>query len=526
MREQAPAPSDLDDSAATVPVRWAGLVLGPLAAFAVYHLIPAEALTHAPRVVASLGTLMALWWLTEAVPVAVTSLLPFAILPLCDVGSAKTVASAYADEVVFLFLGGFLLGASVERWGLHKRVALTVISLFGSSPAMLIGGFMLATALISMWVSNTATTMMMMPIGLSVVRMVTNANGQVANSQIAKGQIAKSEGDVAGQRRFAVALVLGIAYAASIGGIGTWVGTPPNTILRGFMDARGLKPVGFAQWMFGVGLPIIAVFLPAAWLLLTLVVFRVPFGAGGIAGLSRDELRREREALGPFSRGEWLTALIFGAAILAWIFRPQLAALLHLQTQNAKGEMVPLLSDAGIAIIASLLMFVIPVEARKGIHVLDWRTFKGIPWHVLLLTGGGLCLADAMTRTGLDAYLATQFAGLKGVPFWVLVLALTAGIAALSELASNAAVTTAALPVLWAAAEGLDMHPYLLIVPATLAASCGFMLPVATPPNGIAYATGMVRGRDMLRAGLAIDIAGVLAITLWSVLMGKWALGV
>lgn len=509
---------DLDDSAATVPVRWAGLVLGPLAAFAVYHLIPTEALAHPARVVASLGTLMALWWLTEAVPVAVTSLLPFAILPLCNVGSAKTVAGAYADEVVFLFLGGFLLGASVERWGLHKRVALTVISLFGSSPAMLIAGFMLATAMISMWVSNTATTMMMMPIGLSVVRMT--------KGHIAKEQSTTSETEDRGQRAFATALVLGIAYAASIGGIGTWVGTPPNTILRGFMDARGLKPVGFAQWMFGVGLPIIAVFLPAAWLLLTRVVFRVPFGAGGIAGLSRDELRREREALGPFSRGEWLTALIFGAAILAWIFRPQLAALLHLQTENAKGEKVPLLSDAGIAIIASLLMFVIPVEARKGIHVLDWRTFKGIPWHVLLLTGGGLCLADAMTRTGLDAYLATQFAGLKGVPFWVLVLALTAGIAALSELASNAAVTTAALPVLWAAAEGLDMHPYLLIVPATLAASCGFMLPVATPPNGIAYATGMVRGRDMLRAGLAIDIAGVLAITLWSVVMGKWALGV
>ncbi|MBL8764209.1 MAG: SLC13/DASS family transporter [Phycisphaerae bacterium] len=499
------------EGAGGITARWAGLVVGPLLAAAVYALSAGGPLAYEARVVAALATLMATWWLTEALPIAVTALLPVALLPLLNVSPIREVCGSYANEVVFMFLGGFLLGLTVERWGLHRRIALAVLWCFGGGERRLVGGFMLATALISMWVSNTATTMMMMPIAASVVGMLA---AHAAGARDEEGSPRPHATPLA------KALVLGVAYAASIGGMGTYVGTPPNTILRGFMVDRQGPDLGFGAWMIGIGVPTIVLFLPLAWLVLTRIVFRLDARSGGGPALGRDLVSGELRALGPLRRGEWMCIGLFGAAVTAWMFREPLAQALGLFRTDASGRVVYTLTDAGIAVLAGVAMFAIPVEPRRGVFLMDWEFAKGLPWSVLLLTGGGLALADAMTRTRLDAHLAAQFAGLHGMPTWLLTLVLCAGIVALSELASNAAVTSAALPVLWPAAQGIGVHPYLLIIPATLAASAGFMLPVATPPNGIAYATGWVKGREMAKAGLWLDVIAVLVITLWMTLAG------
>lgn len=491
-------------------VRWFGLLGGPVVALAVFLLLSAftgdvrvdEAgayaggLSEAGRVTAAVGVWMAVWWLTEAIPIPATALLPIALFPMLGVTDGVGAATAgYANPIIYLFLGGFVLGLAMEKWGLHKRIALITIGIVGTSPARLIGGFMIATAMMSMFVSNTATVVMMLPIAMSVVGLVSGAVGE-----------AEGEGERRRVGSFAVCLLLGVAYAASIGGVGTLIGTPPNTILAGFLRDQYGVDLGFAQWM-KVGIPIVVVLLPLTWVYLTRFAFplrlaRVPGGRGFI----RDELR----GLGPMSRGEWNVFVVFCLTAGLWVFRPQLAAL---------GGPLAGLSDTGIAIAAALVLFVLPVPARDGgggVFTMDWQTAERLPWGILILFGGGLALASAVDTNGVDEFIGLAFAGLTWAPTVLVIGAVAATVIFLTELTSNTAVTAALMPVLASAAGELGIAPDTLLVPAAIAASCAFMLPVATPPNAIVFSSGQVSIAQMAKAGLWLNVIGSVLITVFA----------
>ncbi len=468
----------------------AGLVAGPLLA-GLMLLLPAPAGLPGPAWrVAAVGVLMAVWWVTEAIPIPATSLLPLALFPALGIATIDAAAGPYASPLVFLFLGGFLLAGAMQRWGLHRRVALAVVAGTGTRPASLVGGFMLATALLSMWVSNTATAVMMLPLGLSVIELVRGQGGE----------------DVP----FASALMLGIAYAASIGGLGTPIGTPPNALLVGYLrEAHGMD-VSFARWMM-VGVPLVAVLLPLCWLLLVRVVH--PLHGKAVEG-GRELLALERSRLGGVTWPEAAVAVVFTLAAALWILGP------WLEDALPRGA----LSDAGIGIGAALLLFLLPAGKGRG-AVLDWATAAKVPWDVLLLFGGGLSLADALTGTGLAKWIGSRLESLSALPLPLVVLGVVATIVVLSEVASNTAVAAAFLPLLGSLAPAVGTDVALLVVPAALAASCGFMLPVATPPNAIAYGTGHVSVRSMARAGGWLDVLCVLAILAAAFTLVPWAFG-
>lgn len=447
----------------------AGLVLGP-AAFALVLALPVPpGLAPAAWRVAAVGVLMGTWWVSEAVPLAVTALLPVVLFPLLGVREVEEAAGPYADPVVFLFLGGFMLALAMQRWGLHRRIALTIIRAMGTRPAGVVGGFMAATAFISMWVNNTATVLMMLPIGLSVVELVERCE--------------------ADEPRFPPALLLGIVYAAAIGGLGTLIGTPPNALLAGFLSAAYGIEVGFLRWML-VGVPLVAALLPLCWLLLTRLV--LPLGRREIPG-GRELIAREIALLGPVSRAEWTVAATFVLTDVLWIVRPWLS------------PWVPGLSDAGIALGAAVLLFVLPAARGSGERVLDWEWAGRLPWDVLLLFGGGLSLADGIAESGLAEWIGEVLAGLGGLPLVGVAVAVAVVLVALSEVASNTAAAVTLLPVIASLAVGMGHGPVLLATIATLAASGGFVLPVASPPNAIVYGTGRVTLAQMTRGGLAMD---------------------
>lgn len=502
----------------TIMVRRLAIVIGPVLAVLAYLLapqLPAEptpgaiGLSDAGRATVAVGVLMAIWWLTEAIPLSATALIPIALLPLLGAMPLGEVTARYGHPLIFLFLGGFLLGIAMERWGLHKRIALVTILLVGTRPVMLIAGFMVATAMLSMFVSNTATTIMLLPIGMSVIALVRSS---VARDLAQAGKSASDQDHAV--RGFATALMLGIAYAASIGGIGTLIGTPPNTVLASFLSDEFGVTIGFAQWM-RLGLPIVIVFLPLAWLYLTRIAhpIRLKVIPGG-----RELIRTELRNLGPIKRGEWTVLTVFTLTAMSWILRPQLVAL------GTNLGLTPLthLSDTGIAIIAAVALFIIPVDAKRGVRVIDWEHARKLPWGVLILFGGGLALAKAISTTGVDTFLGAGFASMQGVPLWVIILVVAGVVIFLTELTSNTAVTAALLPVLASAAGALDQPIVMLLVPATLAASCAFMLPVATPPNAIVFSSGVVTIRQMARAGLWLNLAGIVVVTLMMLGPGRW----
>jgi len=427
------------------------------------------------RITAGLACWMAAWWLTEAIPVYATALLPLAVLPVTGARALNETASAYAHPLIFLFLGGFLLALGLERWGLHRRFAFAVLRVVGTGPRRLVGGFMLVSAVLSMWISNTATALVMLPIATSVINM--------------------QPGDAPERSNFALCLLLGVAYAASIGGVGTIVGTPPNLFTASFMARELGIEISFVEWML-VGVPLVIVFLPVAWLLLTRVLYPV-----GAAPLSAGQLDVHAE---PWTRGARLTLAIFLLTALAWMFRPLLVELPGLG----------LLSDTGIAIIAALALFSIPVDTKERVFLLDWDTATRVPWGVLILFGGGLALAGAISANGIGELLASTLAGLERLPPVVLILAVVTLIIFLTELTSNTATTTALVPIFAAVAAGLGLDPVTVIVPAAIAASCAFMLPVATPPNAIVYGSGMITTPAMARAGIWLNIIGVFLVTL------------
>jgi solute carrier family 13 (sodium-dependent dicarboxylate transporter), member 2/3/5 len=492
-------------------VRWGGLVLGPVAAVLVYAMLPGSLtsiggepvlLSPAARALAAVGVLMALWWISEALPLEATALVPLALFPLLGIAPIRAAAAPYADPIIFLFMGGLILGLAMERWGLHKRIALYTIRLVGTRPMMLIGGVMLATAVMSMWVSNTATVVMMLPIGMSISALVAEASGEQG----------------AASRRFGTCIMLAIAYAASIGGVGTIVGTPPNAVLAGIAKRSGIVPeLSFARWML-LGVPIVAIFLPLAWVVLTRVLYRI--STAPLARL-RESIAGMIRGLGPMSRGEWSTFIVFMCTALLWISR---GWLVELGKSRPGLAWLQGLEDAGIAIIAALALFIVPVNFRKRVFVMDWHHAVRLPWGVLILFGGGLSLASGMTATGLDQYLAAAI-NVQGLPPLLVVLILTTAMVFLTEVASNTAVATTFLPLAMVIAGQIGVHPYVLMAPLAIAASYAFMMPMGTPPNALVFASRQVTIRQMAGAGVVLNLAAIVTITLVCYFLGPLLLG-
>jgi sodium-dependent dicarboxylate transporter 2/3/5 len=462
----------------------AALAAGPLFGALVYTLVPDSSvgldgelleLGRPGRVTAALACWMAIWWLTEAIPVYATALLPLAVLPLTGARSLELTASSYAHPLIFLFLGGFMLALALERWGLHRRFALAVLRVVGTQPSRLVAGFMFVSAALSMWISNTATALVMLPIAMSVIAM--------------------QDRDAPATRNFALCLLLGVAYGASIGGVGTIIGTPPNLFTVSFMARELGVEISFLRWMM-IGVPVVIVFLPITWLLLTRVLFRVD--AAGAAPITIDT-RPE-----PWQRGARLTLIIFTLTAGAWILQPLLAKLPGLGN----------LSDTVIAIIAALLLFATPADLQARKFLMDWETVTRLPWGVLILFGGGLALAGTISANGIGELLAAQLDGLQGVPPIIVTLTVVALIIFLTELTSNTATTAALVPIFAAMAIGMGLDPVTVIIPAAIAASCAFMLPVATPPNAIVFGSGMISVPQMARAGVWLNLTGIVILTL------------
>lgn len=476
--------------------RWLGLAAGPLVLVSLLVMEPPEGMTPEAWRTAAVAGLMAVWWMTEAIPISATALLPLVLMPLLDIAPMGAVAAPYANPLVFLFLGGFLIALAVQRWGLHQRIALGVLRAVGTRPDFLVGGFMGATAFLSMWVSNTATAAMMLPIGLSVIALVQGGDGDAPKPQI---------------RHFPVALLLGIAFAANIGGMATLVGTPPNALLAGFMlDNYGLE-LGFARWM-AVGLPAALSLLLLAWWLLTrsaYVLGRQPLP--GVAVL----LGRRRAALGPMSPQEKRVAVVFAATAGLWLLRPLLDRALPGLS----------LSDPVIAMAGALALFVIPADWSRYRFLMDWDATRELPWGVLVLVGGGLSLGTAVEASGLAGWVGTSLQAFAAWPLFALVLLVAAMVMLISHITSNTATAAAFIPLVAALALSLGDAPLSLAVPTVLAASCAFMLPVATPPNAIVFGSGMLTVGQMARAGAVLSLAALLVIVLVARLLVEPLLG-
>lgn len=467
---------------------WAGL-----AAFVLVLLLPLP-LPDAAHRTAAVAALMSVWWLTEAVPLAVTSMVPLVLFPALGVLSASEAAAPYANPVVFLFLGGFVIAMAMQRWGLHRRIALAIVARAGARPHTLVLGFMLATAFLSMWVSNTATAAMMIPIGLALAELLRPPKSEAAAFP------------------FGTALMLGIAYSATIGGIATLIGTPPNAVLAASAIELTGRTISFTGWLM-VGLPVALVLLPAAWALLVFVLFRSPPLQDG----AHEMLAIERRRLGPRSRAETIVAVVFASMAIAWLLRQpkQIGDV----TLPGLTSFAPWIDDATIAMAGAVLLFLLPSGERRPIMV--WEDTRELPWGVLLLFGGGLSLARAFDDSGLTTAFGEMVVAFDALPLWLLIGSTAALFILLSELASNTAVAAMGMPVLAAAGQGLGHDPMIFMVVGALASSAAFMLPVGTPPNAIAFGTGYISMRDMIRGGALLNVLSIIVCTLAALLLGS-----
>ena len=470
-----------------------GLFLGPVL-FILMLIIPTPAgMEPAAQKMAAVALLMATWWMCESIPIPATSLLPIPLFPLMGITSTQKATAPYANHLIFLFMGGFLIALAMQRWNLHRRIAMNIVRAVGFSPGRLIFGFMIATAALSAFVSNTATAVMMMPIGLAIIAHVIEEG---------KKEGLDKEIDFSPEKfAFGLNLMLGIAYAASIGGIATLIGTPPNTVLAGYLQKTYGYEITFAKWLL-VGVPLVVVLLPLCWLWLTKVAN--PMKLRKVPG-GRDLINYELRQMGAMSAGERWTALVFTLTAVAWIFQKQIEVIFP----NPK-----LVTDAAIGMTGGLLLFLIPVSLRRNVFVMDWHWAAKMPWGVLILFGGGLAMADGFKDTKLADWIGSQVGLLEHAPILVLVIAVTTLIIFLTELTSNTATAAMVMPILTAVAIGLGQNPLLLIVPAAIAASCAFMLPVATPPNAIVFGSGYVTIPQMVRSGFGLNILGIVLVTL------------
>ncbi|SOC44734.1 sodium-dependent dicarboxylate transporter 2/3/5 [Salinicoccus kekensis] len=460
-----------------------GLILGPLLFILTLLFLDTEGLDQSGVFVVASALWIATWWMTEAIPIPATSLLPLFLFPMGGVMDSGTVSGAYGADIIFLFLGGFLLAVAMEKWNLHTRVALTIIRAIGTTSATIMLGFMIATALLSMFVSNTAAVMIMIPIGLAIIKeahaLTTEEHG----------------GDVT---KFEKQLVLGIGYAGTIGGLGTLIGTPPLIILAGQMNELFGYDMSFAQYML-IGVPTVIILLAIAWVYMTYFAFKHDLKElpGG-----KKIINQEYEALGKTTKEEkWVLAIFLFAASM-WILRGFVFE--HF-------TFLEMLTDGSIAMIAAVLLFLIPTKRKDG-RILDWSVSKDLPWGVLLLFGGGLALAAAIVETGVDAWLGDLLANIEGMPIILMIAIVALMILFLTEFTSNTATATMILPVLAGLAMAVDVHPLALMLPAAMAANCAFMLPVGTPPNAIVFGTGKISIQEMAKAGFGLNIIALIII--------------
>ncbi len=484
-----------------------GLILGPLL-FLLLMQFDFDPGNPAPTRLAAVAGLMAVWWITDAIPLFATSLLPLVLYPGLGILSGKATAPIYVNSTIFLFIGGFMIALTMEKWNLHRRIALTIIRAIGGGPARIVLGFMIAAAFLSMWISNTATAVMMIPIGLAIILQMEEAFGE---KEI---------------HTFSVALMLGIAYACSVGGIATLVGTPPNlSFARIFLIMFPEAPaVEFGRWIL-LGLPITLIMLTVIWFMLTRVLFRVP----AHIKVDRQVVESEYGKLGPVRFEEKAVLIVFALTAVLWVFRSPLD--FGLFALPGWSQLLPypeLLDDGTVAIAMALTLFFIPTRSEDAATatIMNHDVIPRLPWGIVLLFGGGFALAQGFQVTGLSTLIGNQFAGLAGVPPLVLTLLICLTLTFLTELTSNTATTEMILPILAAVAVAMRVHPLLLMVPATISASCAFMMPVATPPNAIVFGSGRIRIAEMARAGVVLNLIGAVVITLLFYLIGTAVFGI
>ena len=427
---------------------------------------------------------ISIWWISEAVPIPITSLLPIVLFPMVGDMSMKEVTSPYATPIIFLFIGGFILALAMEKWQLHRRIALHIIHLVGTNMRQIVLGFIMATGFLSMWISNTATTLMMLPIALSVITQFQYFNE-------------KNQLQIQGADKFGKALVLSIAYAASIGGMATLVGTPTNLIFAQNVKEFYHVDIPFDQW-FWVSLPISLILLVVCWQ--HIVRWAFPLSKQKIEA-GKIVIQSQLQSLGKMTLEEKWVLGIFATVALAWISRRYLIT-----------PFFPKINDINIALMGAFLLFIIPSSSKKGEQLMDWKTSLKLPWGVLILFGGAFSLAAAFESSGLTQWIAARLSLLKGIPLWIILLLLVAGVNFLTEITQNMATCTLMMPILAASAKALDLHPYPLMVGTCIAASCAFMLPFATAPNAIVFGSGVFNIREMIRAGFWLNLVSIVVI--------------
>ena len=466
-----------------------GLVLGPVL-FAAIMLLPTPGgLSSGGQAVGATTAWIAVWWISEAIPIPATSLLPIVLFPLTGALNVDATTAPYANDLIFLFMGGFFIAMAMQRWDLHRRIALRTIRVIGTGPERIILGFMIATAFLSMWVSNTATAMMMTPIGLAVILQTRNLVERT-DTDLPTAQ---------GEFNFGTGLMLCIAYSATVGGVGTIIGTPPNLVLVGAINETFGRSISFAQWML-YGVPISALGVAITWTYVT--KFLIPPQMDTLPG-GLDVIDDELDGLGPMTREEKLVLAVFTATALAWISRSFVLQ-----------PVVPGISDSIIAITGAVVLFLIPARETDGsfTFLLDWDTAVGIPWGIILLFGGGLSIAAGFQETGLAVWMGEQLSALGGVSMIVVMTVVVMLTIFMTEVTSNTATTAMLMPIMASLAVGLELHPYGIMIAAATAASFAFMLPVATPPNAVVFGSGYITMPQMAKTGVGLNIIGILLV--------------
>lgn len=473
-----------------------GIYLGPAITLIMLVIGPQGGLDDAAWRTAALGLWMAVWWATEARPVGVTAFIPLIFFAPLGITTLQKAAAPYANPILYLYLGGFLIALAMQRWDLHKRIALTLLTVSGTNGRSLVGGFMLTAALLSMWMTNTSTTMMLLPIVISVIAVISETVTEVSVKE---------------RRNFEICLLLGTAFGATIGGVATLVGTPPNAFLAAFLAENYDIEISFARWML-VGVPVTFIMLPLCWLALTRLVYPISFET---SDETRDLLESMKQDLGPASTAEWRIGIVFLCVVAAWMTRPWLAKVLPMEG----------VTDPGIVMVAAFLLFLLPSGGKNTLRLLNWQQTKELPWEILILFGGGLSLAASVSETGLAHWLGASLVPLGTYGIAAIVVGAVVLVIFLTELTSNLATTATILPVLAALALELGVSPVTLTVPVALAASCAFMLPVATPPNAIVYGSGLFTIPQMAKAGLVMNLVGIVLLSLVALFLAPAVLG-
>ena len=461
-----------------------GLILGPVLFGIVMLFSPDEALSTEALAVMATTLWIATWWISEAIPIEATALLPIVLFPLSGALDLGTTTGAYGHYLIFLFLGGFIIALAIEKWNLHRRIALNIIYVIGTNNQMLVLGFMVATWFLSMWISNTATSLMMMPIGLAIIKQLEKDH----------------DPDPRSASPFSKALMLGIAYSASIGGMATLIGTPPNLVFAAVVKATFDIEISFLQW-FIFGLPFSIILTLICWWYLVKIAFNLE-GESSLSG--RDQIKAQLKALGPMSKEEKRVLIVFVATAFCWITRSFLLNLF-----------IPKLTDTMIAVAGALALFLIAAPNHQGEKLMDWSNTVKLPWGILMLFGGGLALAAGFTQSGLAEWIGSKMTLMEGIHFILILIAITALVNFLTEITSNVATASMILPILASLALAIGIHPYGLMVPAILAASCAFMLPVATPPNAVVFGSGFIQMKDMIRSGLRLNLMSIILIVVY-----------